>query len=33
MNPEVSMTLDEAVNETLGLLSGMELTYTSQHDR
>ena len=33
MNPDVTMTLEEAVNETLGLLTGMDLTYTSQHDR
>ena len=33
MNPEVSMTLDESVNEVLGFLTGMDLTYGSNYDR
>lgn len=33
MNPDVSMTLDEAVNEVLGFMTGMDLTYASNYDR
>ena len=33
MNPEVSMTLDEAVAEVLGLLTGLDLEYRPEHDR
>lgn len=33
MNPEVTMTLDEAVDDVLGLLTGMDLSYASNFDR
>lgn len=33
MNPETAMTLDEAVNEVLGLLTGLDLTYHPELDR
>jgi hypothetical protein len=33
MNPETQMTLDEAVGEVLGLLTGLELTYAPELDR
>lgn len=32
-NDEIDMTLDEAVAETLGLLTGLDLTYDSSFDR
>lgn len=32
-NPEVALTLDEAVKEVLGLLTGLDLTYDPQLDR
>lgn len=32
-NPEVSMTLDDCVDEVLGMLTGLDLSYTSEHDR
>lgn len=32
-NPEVSLTLAEAVEEVLGLLTGLDLVYDPQHDR
>lgn len=32
-NPDVAMTLDECVNEVLGLLTGMELRYEPELDR
>lgn len=32
-NPEVSMTLDECVNEVLGILTGLELRYDPKQDR
>ena len=31
-NPDVSMTLDEAVHEVLGLLTGLDLTYVPELD-
>lgn len=33
MNPEVAMTLDESVEEVLGLLTGLGLTYAPEMDR
>lgn len=33
MNPELTMTLDECVDEVLGLLTGLDLTYDPNHDR
>ena len=33
MNPNVAMTLDEAVDEVLGLLTGLDLTYAPEYDR
>lgn len=33
INPEVTLTLDEAVVEVLGLLTGMDLTYAPELDR
>ena len=33
MNPEVQMTLDDAVEEVLGLLTGLDLTYEPELDR
>ena len=33
MNANVDLTLDEAVGEVLGLLTGMELAYDPQFDR
>lgn len=33
MNPEVSLTLDEAVEEVLALLTGMDLSYDPRLDR
>ena len=33
MNPNVAMTLDEAVGEVLGLLTGQDLTYQPEYDR
>lgn len=33
MNPEVSMTLDEAVEEVLGMLTGLDLQYAPEQDR
>lgn len=33
MNPENSMTLDDAVGEVLGALTGLDLTYNPQFDR
>lgn len=33
MNQDVALTLDEAVQEVLGLLTGLDLTYSSQYDR
>lgn len=32
-NPDVAMTLDEAVEEVLGLLTGLEVAYDPQFDR
>ncbi len=32
-NPEVQLTLDDAVEEVLGLLTGMELRYAPELDR
>lgn len=32
-NPEVRMTLDECVDEVLGMLSGLDLSYSSEFDR
>lgn len=32
-NPEVQLTLDEAVNEVLGLLTGLDLSYAPELDR
>lgn len=32
-NPEVAMTLDDAVAEMLGLLTGLDLTYDPEQDR
>mgnify|MGYP001301453607 CR=1 FL=1 len=32
-NPEVQMTLDEAVDEVLGMLTGLDLTYDPELDR
>jgi hypothetical protein len=32
-NPEVQMTLDEAVAELLGMLTGLDLTYLPEQDR
>ena len=32
-NPDVAMTLDEAVEEVLGLLTGLEVAYDPQYDR
>jgi hypothetical protein len=33
MNPELEMTLDDAVGEVLGLLTGLDLTYAPELDR
>lgn len=33
MNPETTLTLDDCVDEVLGLLTGMDLTYDSSMDR
>lgn len=33
MNPETLLTLDEAVDEVLNSLTGLDLTYSSQYDR
>lgn len=33
MNPEVLLTLDDAVEEVLGLLTGLDLTYVPELDR
>lgn len=33
MNPETTVTLDEAVKEVLGLLTGLDLTYAPELDR
>ena len=33
MNPEVELTLDDAVGEVLGLLTGLDLTYAPELDR
>lgn len=33
INPELTFTLDDAVEETLGLLYGLELSYNPQYDR
>lgn len=33
MNPELSMSLDDTVGEVLGLLTGLDLTYTPELDR
>lgn len=33
INPEVTFTLDDAVQEVLGLLTGLDLTYDPEHDR
>ena len=33
MNPDVVMTLEEAVDEVFGFLTGLDLSYTSNHDR
>ena len=33
MNADVDLTLDEAVQEVLGLLTGLDLTYAPQYDR
>lgn len=33
MNPEVRLTLDDAIEEVLGLLTGMELRYDGRFDR
>lgn len=33
INPELSFTLDDAVAEVLGLLTGLDLTYDPNHDR
>jgi hypothetical protein len=32
-NPEVQMTLDQAVDEVLGMLTGLDLTYEPEQDR
>lgn len=32
-NPEVAMTLDDCVEEVLGMLTGLDLTYRPEHDR
>lgn len=32
-NPNVSMTLDTAVAEVLGMLTGLDLTYSAEYDR
>lgn len=32
-NPNVAMTLDECVNEVLGMLTGLDLTYRPEQDR
>lgn len=32
-NPELTFTLDEAVSEVLGLLTGLDLTYVPEYDR
>jgi hypothetical protein len=32
-NPNVSLTLDEAVAEVLGLLTGLDMSYSSDYDR
>lgn len=33
MNPEVAMTLDDSVNEVLGMLTGLDLSYQPEMDR
>lgn len=33
VNPELSFTLDDAVAEVLGLLTGLDLTYSPEYDR
>lgn len=33
LNPELTFTLDDAVGEVLGLLTGLDLTYDPQYDR
>lgn len=33
MNPEVSLTLDDCVEEVLGSLTGLDLSYLPEHDR
>lgn len=33
MNPEVAMSLDDCVDEVLGMLTGLDLTYSSSYDR
>jgi hypothetical protein len=33
MSPEIEVTLDEAVEEVLGFLTGMDLTYNPRYDR
>ena len=33
MNPEITLTLDEAVGEVLGILTGLDLTYDPTYDR
>ena len=33
MNPETTLTLDEAVTEVLGLLTGLDLSYDPRYDR
>jgi hypothetical protein len=33
MNPELVLTLDDAVQEVLGMLTGLDLTYDPMHDR
>lgn len=33
LNPDVSMTLDEAVGEVLSLLTGLDLSYSPEQDR
>ncbi len=33
MNPELKLTLDEGIQEVLGLLTGLDMTYDPQYDR
>lgn len=33
INPQVTFTLDDAVQEVLGLLTGLDLNYVPEHDR